>query len=85
MLRSTERFSTRVENYIKYRPSYPAAVLELLRVKCGLDATSTVADVGSGTGILTELLLETGATVFAIEPNKEMRENGCARFEQQLR
>ena len=66
MLPSTERFSTRVENYIKYRPSYPTAVLELMRVKCGLTASSTVADVGSGTGILTELLLETGATVFAI-------------------
>jgi SAM-dependent methyltransferase len=74
MLSSTERFSTRVENYIKYRPSYPSAVLELMRVKCGLAATSTVADIGSGTGILTELLLETGATVFAVEPNKEMRE-----------
>lgn len=73
MLRSTERFSTRVENYIKYRPSYPTAVLELMRVRCGLAATSTVADVGSGTGILTELLLETGATVYAVEPNKEMR------------
>jgi SAM-dependent methyltransferase len=32
-----------------------------------------VADVGSGTGILTELLLETGAEVFAVEPNREMR------------
>ena len=73
MLNSTERFSSRVENYVKYRPSYPAAVLELLRVRCGLDATSTVADVGSGTGILTELLLETGAEVFAVEPNREMR------------
>jgi ubiquinone/menaquinone biosynthesis C-methylase UbiE len=73
MLSSTERFSTRVENYIKYRPSYPAEVLELMRVRCGLAATSHVADVGSGTGILTELLLETGATVFAVEPNKEMR------------
>jgi SAM-dependent methyltransferase len=74
MRSSTERFSTRVENYIKYRPSYPAAVLELLSARCGLAATSTVADVGSGTGILTELLLETGAEVFAVEPNKEMRE-----------
>jgi SAM-dependent methyltransferase len=73
MLRSTERFSTRVENYIKYRPGYPTEVLELMRVRCGLAATSHVADVGSGTGILTELLLETGATVFAVEPNKEMR------------
>jgi SAM-dependent methyltransferase len=74
MLSSTERFSTRVEDYIKYRPGYPAAVLELLRARCGLEATSTVADIGSGTGILTELLLETGARVFAVEPNKEMRE-----------
>ena len=74
MLSSTERFSTRVENYIKYRPSYPPALLEMLRVKCGLAATSKVADIGSGTGILTELLLETGAQVYAVEPNKEMRE-----------
>jgi SAM-dependent methyltransferase len=73
MLSSTERFSTRVENYIKYRPSYPPALLEMLRVKCGLAATSRVADIGSGTGILTELLLETGAEVYAVEPNKEMR------------
>src|ERR1700761_3606187 len=73
MLNSTERFSSRVENYIKYRPSYPPAVLELLSGRCGLAATSTVADVGSGTGILTELLLETGAEVFAVEPNREMR------------
>jgi len=74
MLSSTERFSSRVENYIKYRPSYPAAVLELLSTRCGLGAASTVADVGSGTGILTELLLETGAAVFAVEPNRPMRE-----------
>ena len=74
MLNSTERFSSRVENYIKYRPSYPAAVLELLSSRCGLGAGSVVADVGSGTGILTELLLETGAAVFAVEPNLAMRE-----------
>jgi len=76
MLKSTERFSTRVENYIKYRPGYPNELLELLRVKCGLTADGVVADVGSGTGILTELLLETGASVFAVEPNREMREAG---------
>lgn len=73
MLSSTERFSSRVNDYVKYRPGYPQQVLQLLRDECGLHATSKVADVGSGTGILTHLLLATGATVFAIEPNNEMR------------
>jgi SAM-dependent methyltransferase len=73
MQKSTERFSSRVENYIKYRPSYPAAVVELLSSRCALGAHSSVADVGSGTGILTELLLETGAAVWAVEPNHAMR------------
>ena len=73
MLRSTERFSSRVENYSKYRPGYPAAVLELLRAQCALAPGSSVADMGSGTGILTALLLESGAEVLAIEPNHEMR------------
>jgi SAM-dependent methyltransferase len=71
---STERFSSRVDNYVRYRPTYPAAVIDLLREKCGLNAASTVADVGSGTGILTRLLLATGAEVFAVEPNAAMRD-----------
>lgn len=73
-LPSTERFSSRVENYVKYRPSYPSAVIDLLRSSCGLSASSTVADIGSGTGLLTSLLLETGATVYAVEPNAGMRQ-----------
>jgi ubiquinone/menaquinone biosynthesis C-methylase UbiE len=73
MLGSTERFSSRVENYVRYRPDYPVAVIDLLRAKCGLGPGSIVADVGSGTGILTELLLKTGAEVFAVEPNHDMR------------
>ena len=68
------RFSDRVENYIKYRPSYPPEVLELLAAQCGLTAESIVADVGSGTGILTSLLLKNAERVYGIEPNREMRE-----------
>ena len=68
------RFSDRVENYIKYRPSYPPVVLELLTTRCGLRSDSLVADVGSGTGILTKLLLEKAERVYGIEPNREMRE-----------
>jgi len=73
-LDSKARFSSRVANYVKYRPSYPSAVLDLLVSRQGLSASSVIADVGSGTGISTALLLQSGATVFAIEPNKEMRE-----------
>jgi len=69
----TTRFSGRVDDYVKTRPSYPAAVLDVLRDECGLARTSVVCDLGSGTGIFTGLLLESGATVLAVEPNDEMR------------
>lgn len=73
MTSSTERFTSRVETYAKYRPGYPAAVIELLRSECGLTPTALVADVGSGTGILSELLLKNGNTVIGVEPNQAMR------------
>ena len=76
MLAPTERFSSRVENYVRYRPSYPAEVLELLKTECGLSPSSVVADIGSGTGKLTELLLNSGCRVLGVEPNREMREAG---------
>lgn len=70
----TQRFSERVENYARYRPSYPPEVLDLLESECGLATGAPVADVGSGTGILSRLLLERGARVHGVEPNREMRE-----------
>ena len=76
MLHPTERFSTRVENYIKYRPGYPPDVLEFLEAECGLTPEWVVADIGSGTGIFTRLLLEHGNRVYGIEPNQKMREAG---------
>jgi SAM-dependent methyltransferase len=74
MIDSTKRFSSRVENYVKYRPDYPPDILELHREKCGLNGGSIIADIGSGTGILTELFLRNGNEVFGVEPNREMRE-----------
>jgi ubiquinone/menaquinone biosynthesis C-methylase UbiE len=74
MTDATQRFSSRVENYIKYRPGYPNGVVETLRSECGLTADSIVADVGSGTGILTEMFLRNGNAVYGVEPNREMRE-----------
>ena len=72
----TGRFSTRVADYVKYRPGYPAGVLRLLEAECGFDSTSVVADVGSGTGLLSELFLKNGNRVYGVEPNREMREAG---------
>jgi len=80
MLRSTERFSSRVENYARYRPGYSPTAIELLRERCGLVPGAPVADVGSGTGLLTEALLAGGAEVFAIEPNAGMRAAAEARL-----
>ena len=72
----TERFSSRVENYVRFRPSYPSGVLDLLKAECGLAPVSVVADVASGTGIFTRLLLENGNRVFGVEPNESMRRAG---------
>ena len=73
MTDSVTRFSDRVENYARYRPSYPSGLIDILKSECGLNESATVADVGSGTGILSELLLKTGSLVMAVEPNPEMR------------
>jgi SAM-dependent methyltransferase len=79
-----QRFTDRVDAYVRFRPSYPPAVLDLLASECGLDSPRVVADIGSGTGILTRLLLEQGHTVHAVEPNLAMRqaaESSLAEFD----
>jgi SAM-dependent methyltransferase len=73
---SKERFSNRVADYVRYRPGYPRGVLDLLRDECGLTPASAIADIGSGTGILTKLFLDNGNFVYGIEPNAAMREAG---------
>jgi ubiquinone/menaquinone biosynthesis C-methylase UbiE len=72
----TQRFSSRVGNYVRYRPGYPSAVVDLLRKECGLTSSTVIADVASGTGIFTRMLLENGNRVYGIEPNAEMRKAG---------
>ena len=76
MVDPTKRFSKRVENYVKYRPRYPAEIIPLLQRECDLTPQSIVADMGSGTGFLTELFLKNGNRVFGVEPNNEMRAAG---------
>jgi len=73
---ATSRFSDRVENYIRYRPGYPTQVLGVLEEDCGLTREHVVADIASGTGIWTRMLLERGNPVFGVEPNSDMRQAG---------
>ncbi len=71
-----ERFTSRVENYARFRPTYPLEVVEVLKDECRLTPNSVIADIASGTGIFTRLLLENGNRVFGVEPNLEMRRAG---------
>ena len=86
VLNSTQRFSSRVDNYIRYRPGYPPEIIETLKSECHLTPDSIVADIGSGTGLLTRMFLENGNLVYGIEPNADMRQAGerllaaCPRF-----
>lgn len=73
----TERFTDRVENYRRHRPTYPVGVLDCFRDDMGLTPEHPVADIGAGTGRLTELLAGNGNPVYAVEPNAAMR-NACA-------
>jgi ubiquinone/menaquinone biosynthesis C-methylase UbiE len=70
---TVERFTTRVDTYVRYRPGYPQEVIKLFKSECWLNKDSIVADVGSGTGKLAELFLKNSNRVFCVEPNAAMR------------
>lgn len=80
---SISKFTGKAETYEKFRPAYPAGYLEYLVKENGLRPESIVADIGSGTGILTRQLLEQNLKVIAVEPNMDMRktaERELARY-----
>lgn len=68
-----ERFSSRVGDYARHRPGYPREIIGYLSERWGLRPATVIADVGSGTGIFSALLLANGNQVYAVEPNDEMR------------
>ena len=73
-MKTTERFSNRVADYVRYRPHYPQGIITFLQEEIGLTEKWKIADIGSGTGISAEWFLKNGNTVYGVEPNKEMRE-----------
>lgn len=74
-----QSFSNRVNDYIKYRPTYPSDAIDYIYEMIKLNPHSTVVDIGAGTGIFSKLLVERGTTVIAVEPNQEMR-NAAIHF-----
>lgn len=73
---SKQRFSSRVQNYLRYRPSYPTGVVDALVEITGLAPHWIIADLGSGTGLSSRPFLEHGNRVRGVEPNPEMRQAG---------
>lgn len=80
----TRRFSGRAADYDRFRPTYPAALIDLL-VGHGLAPDHVLADLGAGTGILTRLFLAHDYRVIAIEPNADMAAVATARLGQDAR
>jgi len=84
---ATTRFSDRAGDYDRFRPTYPWQVLTVARDELGLAGDWAIADIGSGTGILSRLFLENGNTVFGVEPNQQMAKyavRNLGEFEQFL-
>ena len=75
-MKSTERFGNRVEDYVRWRPGYPAELVPWLMSQSGLKSGDAVADIGCGTGLFTRELLLRGLRVRGVEPNAPMREAG---------
>jgi len=70
---SKQRFSDRVNDYHKHRPTYPVKIISILQKEKSLPPDAVVADIGSGTGMLTKLFFAHAKTVYAVEPNEAMR------------
>lgn len=72
---SRQRFTPIAATYARYRPTYPAALLDwIVATAKGLPspADAAVVDVGCGTGIASRLFAERGFVVTGVDPNEGM-------------
>lgn len=80
-MKNTEKFSGHAKIYDKFRPNYPIEMYDYLEQNFKLNSKSTIADIGAGTGIVTEELTKRFNTVYAVEPNSDMRNVLKGRFD----
>lgn len=73
-MKDEQRFSAQAAHYEDGRPSYPEAVIEMIYKQLYISSEMVLADIGAGTGKLTQQLLQQGSKVYAVEPNDRMRE-----------
>ena len=73
-LKNEERFTNKADLYKKFRPTYPKELIDHLYSQVGFSQESIIADIGSGTGIFSRLLIERGSFVYCVEPNEDMRQ-----------
>ncbi|MFW5437638.1 class I SAM-dependent methyltransferase [Paenibacillus apiarius] len=72
-METTNKFTGKADTYSKYRPNYPQEYMNYLISSNQLNSNHNIADIGSGTGIFTQQLLDRNFKVFAVEPNRDMR------------
>ncbi len=77
---AVSRFSNRAENYARFRPGYPGEIFPFLENELTLTSDTHIVDIGSGTGLFAEPLLERGFSVKGIEPNDDMRKVAESRL-----
>jgi len=75
----TEVFGPLAGDYARFRPGYPGALFDALFDRVAGGAGPTL-DLASGTGAAVPPLLERGARVVAVEPNRSMLAKARARL-----
>jgi len=72
-METTYIFSSKAIDYARYRLQYAPEAIDAVAEVTHLTPEWVLADIGSGTGTLSQEFLRLGCRVCAIEPNVEMR------------
>lgn len=78
------RFTGLSGAYSKYRPTYPMRAVDYILDRCGLERDSVLVDLGSGTGISSQLFARQYMRVIGVEPNADMRREAESKPDDEL-